>query len=404
VNTGERSDAADTGVAAPGGVDLLDPAFWAGDPEPYLARLRHEAPVCRHDASGLWALARHADVMAVSREPATFCSGRGVLPADRQRSISGTDSILYLDPPEHQRHRRLASPAFTPKRVDALVPRIRELATDLVDRIEPSTAFEAVDALAVPLPLLVIAELLGVPAADRERFRRWSDAMIAVASHPADDDFVLAAELWGYFGEVIAARRRSPRDDLVSVLVSSSVDGELLDEAELQGFCMTLLVAGNETTRNLIAGGLLAFAGDPDAWRRLQADAGLVPSAVEEMLRWVTPITAFARTATRDVELGGETIAAGDYVLLLYRSANRDEDVFGPTAGSFDVGRTPNPHVAFGFGEHFCLGASLARAEARVLLEVLLSRFGPPELVGDPVAVPSNLMHGLARLPLLFTA
>ncbi|MBI2169841.1 MAG: cytochrome P450 [Actinobacteria bacterium] len=389
--------------------DPLDPAFHAGrlgDPHECYARLRAESPVEWNEAASMWTVAKHEDVMAISRDPATFCSGRGVLPTDRARSVAGTDSILFLDPPEHQRHRRLVTPAFTPKRVAGTEPVIRRLTRQLLDALPACEPVEFVDAVAAPLPLLVIAEMLGIPGDDRDRFRIWSDSLIAAATDPDDGDaLVAAAELWEYFQAVIEDRRAKPGDDLVSVLVTAEVanedGGEPLSAAELLGFCMSLLVAGNETTRNLFSGGMLALAEHPDQCALLVADPSLVPTAVEEMLRWVTPVLAFARTATRAVELRGQHIAEGDYVLMLYASANRDKEVFGATGGAFDVTRDPNPHVAFGFGEHFCLGASLARLEARVFFEELLARFASVRLAGDPQRLDSVLMHGLVELPLV---
>jgi cytochrome P450 len=247
--------------------------------------------------------------------------------------------------------------------------------------------------------MLVIAEMLGIPVEDRDRFKVWSDAMIDAATEPKEETYQLAFELWEYFEKIIEQRRVEPADDLVSVIAHAEVDDIPLNNAELNGFCMTLLVAGNETTRNLITGGLEALARHPDQMQRLVEDRSLIPSAVEEMLRWVTPVMNFARTATRDVEVRGETIGEGQMVFMLYGAANRDPEVFGPSADTFDVGRQPNPHVAFGFGEHFCMGASLARLEARVLFDELLQRFSTVELAGDPERLRSSLMRSLVRLP-----
>lgn len=386
-------------------LDPLDPDVYAGDVHATFARLRREAPVCWHERAGLWTVARHADVLEVSRDPETFCSGGGVLPTDRGREIATADSVLYLDPPRHQRYRRLVSPAFTPKRVAAMEPVARRIAVELVETLEPGRPFDFVETVAAPLPLLVIAEMLGVPGEDRDRFRVWSDALIAAATEFTDDALVSAAELWEYFKGVLGVRREAPGDDLISVLVTAEVDDEPLTADELLGFCMTLLVAGNETTRNLVAGGAHTLAGHRDQLARLADDPSLLPSllpaAVEEMLRWVTPVMCFARTATRDVELAGTPIREGDYVLMLYGSANRDEDVFGETADRFDVARDPNPHAGFGFGEHFCLGASLARLEARVLFEELLGRYPRLAPAGDAERLRSVLMNGLVRLPLV---
>jgi cytochrome P450 len=380
-------------------VNLLEPDFWL-DPYPVFAQLRAEAPVTWHDECELWSVARHADVMRISRDPTTFCSGQGVLPSDRERgAITGAESILFLDPPDHQRHRKLVSPAFTPRRIAALEERVRELARDLLEPLEKGDTVDFAPAVAEPLPMLVIAEMLGVPAQDRDSFKRWSDAMIEAATDPTENAYALAAELWEYFAQVIEQRREDPADDLISVLAHAAVDGELLTNAELNGFCMTLLVAGNETTRNLITGGVEALARYPDQLQRLVADRSLVPTAVEEMLRWVTPVMNFARTATTDVEVGGQHIEAGQMVFMLYGSANRDPEAFGPSADTFDVGRQPNAHTAFGFGEHFCMGASLARLEARVLFDEFLQRFSTVELAGDPERLRSTLMRSLVHLP-----
>jgi cytochrome P450 len=386
-------------VPASAELNPYDPAFFAADPHRAFARLRAEDAV--HEVrDGVWALTRHADIVRVSRDPSTFCSGRGVLPHDQERNVHPQDSILYMDPPAHLKHRRLVTPGFHPRRVAELESRIRTIAVTLLDALDPSEPVDVVESIAVPLPMLVIAELLGIPAEDRERFRVWSDAMIDATSDVMTSDALgKAAQLFAYFREVIEERRRDPRNDLVSVLANGEVEGERLEQQELLGFCMTLLIAGNETTRNLIGGSVLTLAEYPGERQRVAADPALIPLAVEEMLRWWTPVMQFARTATRGVELRGKTIREGDYVLMLYQSANRDEEVFGPTADQVDVARDPNNHLAFGFAEHFCLGAGLARMEARILLGELLARWPGYELAGTPQLRPSVLMHGLARLP-----
>ena len=382
--------------------DITDPGFLAqDDPWTALKELRREAPLHWHEDAQLWTVSRHADVLTVSRDPQTFCSGKGVLVTGRENPVSASDSILFLDPPEHQQHRKLVNPGFHLRRITALEPRVRALTVELLDAVEPGRPFDFVDAVAAPLPLLVIAELLGVPTEDRARFRTWSDAIIAAATEPTEETLTQAAELFEYFGSVIEARRAEPADDMISVLVHGDVDGEKLTDLELLGFCMTLLVAGNETTRNLLSGGTKALAEHPDQLDLLQKDPALIPGAVEELLRWVTPIAAFGRTATRDTELAGQKIDAGQYLVLLYTSANRDEDAFGDTADTFDIRRQPNPHVAFGFGEHFCLGASLARLEARVFLEEVLPRYGRIELAGEVERLRSTLMRGIERLPVV---
>jgi cytochrome P450 len=381
----------------PGDLRPFDPTFLVGDPYPVFEMLRRDDPVHRV-SDGVWALLKHADISEVSRNPDAFCSGRGVLPNDRSRQVSADHSILFMDPPEHLRHRRLVSPGFHPRRLPPLEQPMRALARRLFDDVDPSGTVDFLDRVAVPFPAMVIAELLGIPKEDWAMFRVWSDALIAAANEFTDESLAKAAELYAYFRDILAARRKDPRDDLVSVLVHGAVDGEQLSEAELLGFCMTLLVAGNETTRNLISGGVVTLAEHPDQRARIAADPTMIPGAVEEMLRWWTPVMAFARTATRDSSIRGRDIAEGDFILLMYQSANRDEDIFGPTANVFDVTRAPDPHLAFGFGEHYCLGANLAMLEARVMFEELLARWPSYELAGRPTPRPSVLMHGLSRL------
>lgn len=363
---------------------LTDPRFYAGDPHPTFARLRAEAPVVWVEDPGFWAVTRHADVMTVSRDPITYCSSRGILLLDLGRELPEVPgAMLYVDPPEHGRYRRLVQPAFAPARIRAMEDGIRTQAAALLDAVEPGTPFDAVAELAVPFPLVVIADLLGVDPALWPRFYEWSDAAINAGTEQTDDTMTALLEMGEYLHGVIEERRRHPGDDLVSTLVTVEVDGEHLTEGELLMFLGQLLVAGNETTRNLVSGGLVALAEHPDQWARLVAARDLVPSAVEELLRWTTPVISFMRTATRDTELAGVAITAGDPVLLLYSSANRDEAEFGPTAGVLDVGRDPNHQIAFGFGEHYCLGAALARLEGRVVLEEILQRFSRLESAGE---------------------
>jgi cytochrome P450 len=372
---------------------LDDPAFWAGDAEPELARLRAESPVHWHEPGKFWALTRHADVLAVSKDPARFCSSQGVLMADRDRTVAAADSILYVDPPAHSRYRKLVSAGFTARRVGALEDQVRRLTREVLDAIDPAEEVDLVETIAAPLPLLVIAELLGVPASDRDRFRIWSDAVMEAASRITDENALLALELMDYFTKALQERADAPRDDLLSVLVGAEVDGDRLAIGEQIGFCMSLLVAGNETTRSAISGGLVALAEHPDQRSRLADDLALLPTAVEEVLRWVTPIAAMARTATSDTVIGDEKVSAGDYVVMVYLSANRDEAVFGPDADLFDITRVSNPHLTFGIGEHFCLGASLARLETRVLLEELLARWPSYDVTDPGERIQSTLMR-----------
>jgi len=380
---------------------LHDPQFYAGDPFPAFRRLRTEAPIHWHATPGFWAVTRHEDVVAVSRDPATFCSSRGILLSDLERPIMPRQSIIYIDPPEHAKYRKLVQPVFSPGRLRALEQRIAALVHELIDGIEAGQVIDFVDAFAAPLPLLVIADMLGVPGADRGRFKRWSDAIIEAGTQPSNDNMAQSVELLEYFGSVIAERRQRPGDDLISLLVRSEIDGERLEEFDLLMFCMTLLVAGNETTRNLLAHGALALATYPDERALLRRDATLMPRAVEEMLRWGSPVGSFMRTATAGTQLRGTEIHEGDRLLLLYASANRDEAMFGADAEEFRVARDAAGHVAFGFGEHFCLGAQLARMEARSAFAQLLERFAGWELAGAVVRLPSLFMRGIVHLPLV---
>jgi cytochrome P450 len=393
-------------VASPRRYALNDPDFYLGDVHAAYRHLRAEEPVYWCEAAGFWALSRYDDVDRVSRDARLFRSGAGILVNDPMRDGTMPDqppSIIYMDAPAHVRYRRLVSKAFTPRMVQALEPRIRVLARQSLDALAPDRPIDFIEHVAVPLPLLVIAEMLGVPAEDRPRFKLWSDTIIAGPDAGVETTMATVQELFGYFLQVLETRRHDPRDDLVSALALAEVDGERLRDDELLMFCMTLLVAGNETTRNLIAGGARALIDFPDQRRRLAAAPALLPRAVDEMLRWVTPVMAFARTATADTVIRGQPIAAGDYVVLLYASANRDEEVWGPTAEHFDVARAPEPgHLAFGIGPHACLGANLAELEARVLFEELLARFPDFEAAGTPVQLRSTVMNGIVSMPVVF--
>lgn len=380
---------------------LGDPEFFAGEPDAALAYQRRACPVRWHDGGEFWAVCRHRDIQMMGKDPDTFCSGSGVLMADRGREIAAQDSILYLDPPRHGPHRKLVSRAFTPGRVAHLEPRIRQLTAELLDAIDPTRPVDLVDSLTAPLPLLVIAELLGLPGEDRGHFRRWSDAIMEAATNLTDENAALSLELFEYFEGQLDARLAEPRDDLLGALVLAEVDGERLTRQDLLGFCMTLLVAGNETTRSLMTGGVLALAEEPEQRAQLVADRSLVPQAVEEMLRWVTPIMAMARTATRSTAIAETPVAAGDYVVMVYVAANRDEEAFGPDADRFNIRRTPNPHLSFGFGEHFCIGASLARLETRVLIDELLRRWPDYQIVGPVIRAPSTLLRQIRSVPVL---
>ena len=372
---------------------LDDPSFWAGAAEPALAILRAESPVHWYEPGKFWALTRHADVLAVSKDPELFCSSRGVLMNDRDRVVAAADSILYVDPPTHSRYRKLVSRGFTARRVAALEEQVRRIATSLFDAVDPTAEIDLVETLAAPLPMLVIAELLGVPGSDRAQFRIWSDAVMEAATAITDENALLSLELMEYFDAALKERVDKPRDDLLTVLVEAEVDGDRLTKGEQLGFCMTLLVAGNETTRSALSSGMVALAAHPSQRATLASTPGLGATAVEEILRWATPIAAMSRTATRDTVVDGKAIAAGDYVVMVYLSANRDEAVYGDDAAAFDITRAVNPHMTFGIGEHFCLGASLARLETRVFVEEMLARFPSYDVTNVGEGIPSTLMR-----------
>jgi cytochrome P450 len=378
-----------------GPIGLEDPGFYAGDPDPVLAQIRGEP---YSEGPGLTVLTRHSDVAALGRDPARFRSSAGVLLADRNREVAAADSILYLDPPAHTAHRQLVSRAFTPRTVAALEPFIRSLARELLGAMTPDQEVDLVDGLAAPLPILVMAELLGIPAGDRVDFRRWSDAVMAAASRLTDENMAQAAELFVYFDAQLSEREVSPRPDLLSALVAAEVNGAHLGRQEQLGFCMTLLVAGNETTRALISGGVLALADHPDQRAALAGRPDLIPAAVEEMLRWVTPIMAMGRTAGDGAEVAGRPVPVGEFLLLSYAAANRDPSVFGPDADCFRSDRSPNPHLAFGSGTHFCLGAGLARLEARIVFQELLAAWPEYRIAGPPERVPSTLLRQIGHL------
>jgi cytochrome P450 len=383
---------------------LSDDAFFAGDPFPTYGRLREEAPLAWDADGGWWAVSTHPEVLAVSRDPATFCSAKGIMTFEIGVDYPSPPTMMHTDPPEHMRYRKLVQPGFAPALMRAIEGSVRARALEVVEQLQSGEVVDIVPALAA-FPVMVIADLLGVPAADGERFVSWSDAAIPDATELSlDERMALLTEMNDYLlGAAKLAREGSgDRSDLISVLADVEMDGEVLSDEELVMFLNQLLVAGNETSRSMISGGLWALATQPEQWDRLVADPTLGGSTVEEWLRWTTPVVAFMRTATRDTQLRGTPIGAGDPLLMLYASANRDEAVFGPTADRFDIGRSPNPHVAFGFGPHFCIGAALARMEGRVLIEELLARFTKLDPVGEAEHSPSAIISGLRRAEVVF--
>jgi cytochrome P450 len=387
---------------------LADDAFYAGDPFPHYARLRAEAPLVWHQpdgAPGWWISSTLAEVLEVSRDPARFCSGKGILTFEVGVEYPTPPTMMHTDPPDHTRYRKLVQPGFAPSRIRALEAPVRALARRLLDAVPTGEPFDLVRAIAEPFPVHVIADLLGIAEEDRDRFVLWSDATIPGASELSFDECqALMAEMQAFLMDAGRSRRGTDGTDLIATLANVEVDGEVLSDDELLMFFNQLLVAGNETTRNMISGGMWALATHPEQWERLVAEPELIPTCVEEWLRWTTPVVAFMRTATVDTELRGQAIAAGDPVLLQYAAANRDEAAFGPDADRFRVDRTPNSQVAFGFGPHFCIGAALARLEGRVLLEEVLARWTRLEPAGEVVRTGSSIIAGLKRAPVRLLA
>ncbi|OBG63387.1 MULTISPECIES: cytochrome P450 [unclassified Mycobacterium] len=380
---------------------LHSPDFYAGDPYPAYRELRATTPVCWNDVTNFWALLKYEDIRFVSSNPALFSSTKGVtIPDPQQPSPVQPGSLIFTDPPRHRQMRKLINSGFTRRRVAVLEPKIREIVRGILDDVQPDSVHEFAEEIAAPLPTRMIAELIGAPPDDWEQFRAWSDAATGTADPEIElDPLVAMGQLFEYFQKLIAARRTDPRDDLLSVLAGAEIDGVRLNDEDLLNFAFLLLVAGNETTRNLIALGTCALIAHPDQCRLLAENPALIPGAVEEMLRWNSPVVHMARTATTDVEIRGQRIAEGDVVVMLYGSANRDEDIFGPDSEQFRVTRHPNPHIAFGCGEHSCVGAQLARLEACVMFDELLRRFPHLELVGAVDRMRATMVPGVKRMP-----
>jgi cytochrome P450 family 142 subfamily A polypeptide 1 len=384
-------------------IDLLDGAFYAGDPFPAFAWMRRNAPAYYDGPNDIWGISRYEDVRAIGQDPQAFSSAGG------SRPDVVLPMMIDMDAPEHRRRRRLVSAGFTPQAVREREPRIRAVCDDIIDTVCEKGACDLVADIAAPLPLVLIADMLGFDPKDWERLLEWSDTML-MSQGSSDPDAVTKATTafveWDTFIRELIEERRANRsvDDLLGVLVQGEVDGERLDDASLIHESLLLLIGGDETSRHVISGGMEALLRHPGQLEDLQRDRTLLPGAVEEMLRWVTPIKNFKRTATRDVELHGETIGAGQNVLLLYPSANRDESVFVDPE-TFDIRRQPNDHVAFGFGAHLCLGHRLARAEVLGMVDRILDRL-PDLRLADSQKSPlrqSNFIVGYETLPVTFT-
>lgn len=390
-----------------GALDFLDPGtFAAGIPHDAYRRLRDEAPASWQTSPGdpgFWLLTRHRDVQEALVDAAAYSSWRGgttLNEAGEALEIS-RNILLNMDPPGHTRYRKLITRAFASRAVERMGAQLRALCQEILDGVTPRGECDFIADVASVLPMHVILELVGVPRPQRMHLLTLSNTMI---EHAGTDIALSAAmEMYQCAADLTALRRAQPAEDLMSYLISAEVDGEKLTDPELNAFFLLLVVAGNETTRTLISGGLLALMEHPAELARLRADPSMIPSAVEEMLRFVSPILQFRRTANRDITLHGQTIREGDKVIVAHASANFDERVF-PDPLRFDLKRSPNPHVAFGFGPHLCLGAALARLETRVMFEELLPRMENIELVGPPVRVRSTLVAGIQSMPIRFSS
>jgi cytochrome P450 len=387
-------------------VPLHDPDFYRADPYPAYQRLRREAPVYWHEECGWWALAKYEDVRFVSIHPELFTSTQGVMiPDEGAMTPTRQDLMIFTDPPRHRKLRAVMKTRFTPGQVAKVEPRIREIAREVVAGIPRGSVIDFAEEVAAPLPTVVIAELIGAPSEDWESFRAWSDAVIGFddPDTPLTQEEALLA-LHEYFTRLIEARRLEPRDDVLSSLLTSELNGEKLSSEDVYNFCWLLLIAGNETTRNLIALGTRTLLAHPDQLQKLVETPSLIASAVEEMLRWCNPVSHMLRTATQDVAIRGQTIRQGQQVVMLYGSANRDEEIFGPDAEAFDIARQPNPHIQFGFGEHICIGAALARLEARVMFEELVPALASATLAGEVTRVRATMVPGVRYMPVQFEA
>ncbi len=415
-----RDQAAASGTLA---WDPFDPA-WVKDPYSIYAKLRETNPVHKSPL-GFWVFTRHADCLAVLRDKSSSSDGRNVdesrLSAFRDPELieAGSSSellaemapFLFRDPPDHTRLRGLVQKAFTPRVVQGLQPRIEEICRNLLDEAFERGEMDLVSDYAYPLPVQIIIDMLGVPPEDHEQFKTWSEAL----ARGLDPDFLLPPEavserLAGilsfvqYFAGLISRRREDPGEDLISKLIQAEEQGDVLTQGELISTCILLLVAGHETTVNLISGGALALMEHPDQLTRFRDDPAVSRTAVEEMLRFVSPVQLTGRVALDDMEVAGTKLDKGDFSMLLIGSANRDPDVFSDPE-TFDVSRNENPHLGFGFGVHHCLGAPLARAEAQTALGMLAKRARSIERkAGDPVYKENVILRGLKTLPVSLSA
>ena len=394
--------------------------FVTGDPHPIWAELRATDPIHwteRQGKSGFWSVTKYEDVLAVYRDPATFSSMGGITlgPSERrdpdapQRQFGFGQMMILTDPPRHTKMRQLINRRFTPRALAPHEPHVRAITTEIIDSVAERGECDLAVDVAAKLPTAVICEMLGIPREDWELMFTLGNMSLGAEDpeYQMDGSAQKTAakaqqEVFGYFMARITERRKTPGDDLVSALCQGEIDGVPLSDIEILFNCFLLILGGQETTRNAISGGMNELMRNPEQRARLAADRSLMPTAIEEILRWTSPITHIMRTATRDVEMKGRTIRKGDRVLLWNASANRDEDVFTQPY-RFDIERSPNDHLAFGYGEHFCLGANLARVELRVILDELLTRLPDMQVAGAMERLRSNLLAGIKHLPVRYS-
>lgn len=362
----------------------------------WFRQMRTNSPIAAVEGSGAWNVFKYEDVKAVFTNYEVFSS----------QGLSSTDdpidsSVLRQDPPKHRQLRKLVSHAFTPRMIESLAPKIQEITTSLLDEAEKKGTMDIVADLASPLPITVIAEMLGVSMEDRERFKAWSDALVGDNS---DAYYQCQREMSEYFSEIAEDRRRHPQDDLITKLVEARIDNEHLTDLEIIGFCILLLVAGNETTTNLISSAVLAFDSLPEVRAEVLADPALLPGALEEVFRYFSPVQLMFRSVKQDTMLRGQELKQGQFVYIWMASANHDEDVF-EKPDVFNIHRNPNPHLGLGSGIHYCMGSQLARMESRIALQALLERY--PQYRRDRsvelARMDSTMMFALKELPVILT-
>jgi cytochrome P450 len=403
------------------GLELISPKRYAekGYPHELWTELRRTAPLAYFEPEGyrgFWAVTKHADIAEISKQPEKFLSAPRLTIARRELEDMGRNgnraqtprTLVNMDPPEHRDYRKLASPWFTPRNLRLLEDRMKASAREIVDRMMQTGGGDFVTDVAAQHPLRLIAHLFGIPVEDEpfvlkatneifggedQEFQRTGDRL--------SDAMTLFMELLQFFGRIVKERKENPREDLATVLANAKIAGGDIGPMELFGYYLIVLTAGHETTRNAISGGMLALIEHPEAMERLRREPALLDTAADEIIRWTTPVNHFVRTADRDAEIRGQKIRKGDSLALFYASANRDEEVFDAPF-EFRVDRDPNPHLAFGIGEHFCLGANLARMEIRVLLAELLPRLESVELAGPPERLASSFVGGVKHLPLRY--